>query len=293
MLDLSDPTNSFAAASVDNTAFTALKGDTPFPNFTDSSQFNFLGNTDEQNKFLGQLPSAPGAGDGAGMLGLYGDTALGKALYANTVNPTGTALGGTISTLAAAQGPYTPENGATYPGGSFGNRLQECAMLFKRTDVRILGVDIGGFDNHSNQGAIYGTHGNLLQAIAEGFQALSLDLQSQWDDLVVCTMTEFGRTSKENGSNGTDHAEASTMFVAGGGVNGGVYNCDNATWADGDMFSHRGRYVARKTDFRAVFGEIFVKHFGTDPLRLDVVMPGYDADAGLYPTDFADLGILT
>ena len=166
-------------------------------------------------------------------------------------------------------------------------------MLFKRTDVRILGVDIGGFDNHSNQGQIYGTHGNLLQNVAEGFQALSLDLQDQWDDLVVCTMTEFGRTSKENGSLGTDHAEASAMFVAGGGVNGGVYNCDSATWAPGDMFSQRGRYVERKTDFRAVFGEIFTKHFGTAANRMEAVMPGFDQDKFDFPEDFAELGILT
>lgn len=292
MLDLSDPANSFAAATIDGSAFTALKGETPFPNFTSSSQFNFLGNSAQQSKFLGQLPSSAGASDGKGMLGLYGDSPLANAFYANSVNATGQALGGTISTLAAAQGAYTPANGAVYPGGGFGNRLQECAMLFKRTNVRILGTDIGGFDNHSNQGGATGSHGNLLENVAEGLQALSLDLQDQWNDLVVVTMTEFGRTSAENGSMGTDHAEASVVFAAGGGVNGGVYNCDATTWADGDMFSRRGRYLARKTDFRAVFGEVFRKHFGTAPERLDAVMPGYDRDKLDFPTDFAELGIL-
>jgi uncharacterized protein (DUF1501 family) len=165
-------------------------------------------------------------------------------------------------------------------------------MLFKRTNVRILGVDIGSFDTHSNQGAIYGSQGNLLQTIAEGFEALSLDLQSQWDDLVICTMTEFGRTSKENGSFGTDHAESSAMFVAGGGVNGGTYNCDAGTWADQDMFSKSGRYVARKTDFRTVLGEIFMGHYGSAKAQLDTVMPGYDADETANPGDFTQLGIM-
>lgn len=292
MLDLSDPANSFAAATVDGSAFTALKGETPFPNFTSSSQFNFLGNANEQAKFLGQMPSAEGAGNGKGMLGLYGDSPLADAFYANSVNATGKALGGTISTLAAAQGTYTPENGAVYPGGSFGDRLEECAMLFKRTNVRILGTDMGGYDTHSNQGAATGSQGNLLQSVAQGIQALSLDLQSQWDDVVVVTMTEFGRTSAENGSRGTDHAEASVVFAAGGGINGGVYNCDASTWADGDMFSKRGRYVERKTDFRAIYGEIFRKHFGTGADRLDTVMPGYDQDALDYASDFAELGIM-
>ena len=121
---------------------------------------------------------------------------------------------------------------------------------------------------------------------------MSLDLQDQWNDLVIVTMTEFGRTSKENGSRGTDHAEASAIFVAGGGVNGGVYNCDSTTWADGDMLSRSRRYVARKTDFRSVFGEIFTGHFGTPANRLDAVMPGYDQAKLAIPSDFAPLGII-
>ncbi len=226
------------------------------------------------------------------LLGLYGDSPLANAFYAETVNATGRALGGTLTTLAGAQGPYTPENGAVYPNTRFGDRLRECAMLFKRTEVRILGTEIGGFDNHSNQGAIYGTHVDRLQEVAQGFQALSLDLQNWWDDMVVVTMTEFGRTSAENGSFGTDHAEASVVFAAGGGVKGGVYNCDANTWADGDMFSQRERYLQRKTDFRSIFGEIFTKHFGTDPGRLETVMPGIEQDKLDFPSDLAELGFL-
>lgn len=293
MLDLNNPANSFAAATINGSAFTALKGAVPLPNFTASSQFNFLGNTNEQAKFLGRLPTSKGAGNGKGMLGLYGDSPLADAFYASSVNATGVSLAGTISTLAAAQGPYTPENGAAYPAGGFGNLLRECAMLFKRTDVRILGTEIGGFDTHTNQGAVNGSHGDLLQEIAEGIQALSLDLQAQWNDVVIVTMTEFGRTSAENGSFGTDHAEASVVFAAGGGINGGVYNCDATKWADGDMFSKSGRYLARNTDFRAIYGEIFRKHFGTAANRLEVVMPGYNQDALDFPDDFAELGIMS
>ncbi|MDA7644057.1 MAG: DUF1501 domain-containing protein [Verrucomicrobiales bacterium] len=66
-------------------------------------------------------------------------------------------------------------------------------------------------------------------------------MQSQWQDLVIVMMTEFGRTSKENGSGCTAHAEASAMFVVDGVVKGEVYNCDSNTWEDGDLFSKRGR----------------------------------------------------
>ena len=82
------------------------------------------------------------------------------------------------------------------------------------------------------------------------------------------------------------------VFATGGGVNGGVYNCDATSWADGDMFSKRGRYVERKTDFRTIFGEIFTKHFGTAANRLENVMPGYDQDKLDFPNDFAELGIM-
>jgi uncharacterized protein (DUF1501 family) len=134
------------------------------------------------------------------------------------VHRTGEALGGTINTLQGAVqlGTYTPENGAVYPGGSLGSKLQESAMLFKRTPVRILGLTLGGWDTHTSQGQIDGKHGGLLEDLAQGFQALYRDLEAQWDQLLVVTMTEFGRTSEENGSRGTDHAESGVMFAAGG-----------------------------------------------------------------------------
>jgi uncharacterized protein (DUF1501 family) len=210
------------------------------------------------------------------------------------VHQTGQLLGTTMSILqsAVAQGNYTPENGAVYPDGSFGQKLREAAMLFKRTPVKIVGLTLGGWDTHTSQGQLNGDHPNLLRQLAQGFQALYRDLESQWDKLLIVTMTEFGRTSEENGSRGTDHAESSVMFVAGGGVKGGVYNCDARTWADGDLFSKNGRYVAKRTDFRAVFGEIFTRHFGDPPQLLDEIMPGYSTAAANDPAGFRLLNFL-
>lgn len=290
--DLDDPNNAFSAASLSGSKLRGLEGDTPFPNFTRVSNFNFYGTTAEREKFLGSLPGQSGGTDGRGMLGLYGGPEVGGRTLSGLVHATGQALGGTLESLKAAQGAYAPENGAVYPGGSFGDRLREAAMLFKRTSVRILGVNIDGHDTHTNQGAVAGSHANRLEDLAEGFRALYLDLQGQWEDLVVVTMTEFGRTSEENGSSGTDHAEASVMFVAGGGVNGGVYNCDAATWETGAMFSRRGRYLDRRTDFRAVFGEIFMRHFGDSRGQLDTVIPGYSAAEADYPDQMAQLGFM-
>jgi len=307
MLDLADPSVSFPGAGLSGSQMVTLTGENPLPNFSDSADFNFLGSTDMKAKFLGQLPSSQGSGDGKGILGLYGDSPLGTALYADLVKGTGQALGGTISTLANANStPYVPNNPDLYPGGSFGSRLREASMLFKRTDACVLGINIGGWDTHSNQGGAVGGHGNNLNNFADAFAALKDDLGAEpngdggtlWDDTIVVSMTEFGRTSKQNGSNGTDHAESSAMFVAGGAVNGGVYNCDETTWetgasqSDSAMFQVNNRYLSRRTDFRAVFGEIFTKHFGDTPEQLERVIPGYNQAVVDYPSQMTELGIL-
>src|SRR6185436_1479964 len=106
----------------------------------------------------------------------------------------------------------------------------------------------------------------LLSWLAYGLKSLQIVLSGAandprgypaiWNDTVVTTLSEFGRTSKENGSIGTDHAAASCLFVAGGSVNGGVYNCDAATWPHGVMFGTSARYLSLRTDYRAIFWEI-------------------------------------
>lgn len=291
--DLRTVENAFIAASISGSQLSGLRGEHPFPNFREADDFAFLGNDEQKGKFLGDLPRD--GKNGKGVRGLYSSTSsLANSRYANLVKQTGQAMTNTLGTLKSAvdQGPYVPANGAVYPDSNLGEKLMEAAMLMKRTPVRVVGVNKGGFDTHGGQGGVNGKHGNLLGDIAQGFQALYLDLQDQWEDIIVVTMTEFGRTSKENGGGGTDHAEASTMFVGGGGVNGGVYNCDSTTWLDGDMFSKRGRYLARLTDFRAIFGEIFTKHFGNEPALLDSIMPGYSEAADDIPGDFRQLGIL-
>ncbi len=292
--DLRAVENAFIAASISGSQLDSLKGDQPFPNFRRASDFTFLGNNDQSAKFLGENPSAKSP-KGKGISGLYaGRPSLPRSQYADLVHQTGQAMTRTIGTLQSAvdMGPYEPANGAVYPNGSLGDKLQEAAMLMKRTSVKVIGVNHGGFDTHGNQGQLNGTHANRIGDLAEGFQALHLDLQDQWQDLLVITMSEFGRTSRENGGGGTDHAEAGAMFVAGGGVHGGVYNCDNATWKDGDMFSKRGRYLARNTDFRGVFAEIFTNHFGDDPGLLETIMPGYTSAKAENPSEFAPLGFL-
>ena len=287
--------NNLVAAAMSNSQMVALKGQLPVPTIGNVETFSFSGDPAGSIKFIGQSPTMPQGTDGSGLLGAYGGPHdfPGKP-YRDLVYGTGLALTNSMNIVqeAVAQGPYVPSEGASYPGGSFGDRLEQIAMLLKRTNARVLGVNIGGWDNHTNQGKIYGRQGDLLAQVAQGFQALYRDLQDQWDKLLIVTMTEFGRTSQENGSKGTDHGHACVMFVAGGRVQGGVYNCDASTWLEGDLFSASGRYVERRTDYRAIFGEIFMRHFGDNEEVLEQVIPGYTQATQNNPGDFEFLNFL-
>ena len=102
-------------------------------------------------------------------------------------------------------------------------------------------------------------------------------------------LSEFGRTSRENGNGGTDHAAASCLFLQGGTVNGGVYNCDAATWPAGVMFGIDGRYLLQRTDFRAIFWELIRDHMGANPATADTLFPDYTS-SGLASQE---LGLIT
>lgn len=285
--------NSVAGVAISSSQLVALKGRHPLPAMTSAESFSFSGSAAKVRKFLGQLPTVPRGPDGKGLLGAYGGPRDSEAKpYRDLVYGTGLVLSDAVSTVqeALSQGTYSPSNGAVYPADRLGEKLRDIAMLLKRTPVRVLGTNVGGWDTHANQGGRTGQHARLLASLAQGFQALYRDLQDQWEDLIIVTMTEFGRTSVENGSLGTDHAYACVVLVAGGGVKGGVYNCDSATWKPGDLFSQSGRYVKHRTDYRAVFAEIFAKHFGDDAATLDYVIPGYLGLASR--ADFAPLGFL-
>ncbi len=289
--DLNAADTGLVAAGLSTAQLLALKGEKLIPNFSSARDFNFPSG----EKFLGKAPQRPDGMDARGISGLFGlPPHKENRPYNSLVFDAGRSLADTINVIQEAVGEndYVPQNGAVYPDNRFGRKLMEAALLLKRTDMQVIGLQIGGWDTHQSQGQTGGSHGRLLGDVAQGFQALSRDLRSLWDDLVVVTMTEFGRTSKENGSRGTDHAESSVMFVAGGGVQGGVYNCDESTWEENAMFSERDRYLSARTDFRSVFAEIFEGHFGDDRRQMDQFMPGYSIAKLDRPERFQSLGFI-
>jgi uncharacterized protein (DUF1501 family) len=167
---------------------------------------------------------------------------------------------------------YKPENGAQYPRSVYGNSLLQIAQLIKAgVGLEIAFTDVGGWDTHVNQGGARGQLAFRLSDFAAGISALVTDLGKRMDDVLILTMSEFGRTARENGSRGTDHGHANAMFVIGNGVRGGrVYGEWPGLKSDK---LYEGRDLALTTDFRDIFGEIAARHLGHSSLQ--TVFPGY------------------
>jgi uncharacterized protein (DUF1501 family) len=170
---------------------------------------------------------------------------------------------------------YRASAGVQYPQGEFGRSLSQVAQLIKSgVGVEIAFVDIGGWDTHQAQGGTEGQLARRFNELAVGIRALYDDLGDRMDDVVIMTMSEFGRTVAENGSGGTDHGHATCMFVAGGAINGGKILGEWPGLASEQLYE--GRDLAVTTDFRDVFAEVAQKHLGAK--HLDQVFPGYSVD---------------
>jgi uncharacterized protein (DUF1501 family) len=180
---------------------------------------------------------------------------------------------------AANLAQYQPQNGAQYPRSQFGQRLRQIAQLIKAdVGLEIAFADVGGWDTHVNQGGATGQLANRLTDFAQAINALVADMGDRMADVVILTMSEFGRTARQNGSAGTDHGHAGCLFVIGGSVKGGKVH---GKWPGLEPEQlNEGRDLALTTDFRSVFGEVVRKHLGA--ASLERVFPGFTpAEIGL------------
>jgi uncharacterized protein (DUF1501 family) len=174
---------------------------------------------------------------------------------------------------------YQPAAGIVYPNTPFGNSLKQIAQLMKANlGVEAAFSDIGGWDTHQNQGAATGQLAGRLTEFANGIAAFWKDMGPEAENITLVTMSEFGRTARQNGTGGTDHGHANVMFVLGGTVKGGkVYG----KWPGLDNSQlNEGRDLTVTTDFRRVLGEAAFKTLGAR--NLDVVFP----NAQVKPAEF-------
>lgn len=201
-----------------------------------------------------------------------------EAMYANSVDSvlhgTGNETFEAVKMLKSADpSKYTPAPGANYPKSRFGESLKQLAQLIKANlGVQVAFADIGGWDHHVNEGNTQGQIANVLGEFSQSLSAFCIDLGNLMEDTAVVTMSEFGRTARENGNRGTDHGHANVIFVMGGPVKGGkVYG----RWPGLDESQlYEGRDLALTTDFRQVLGELVALHLGNK--SLDQVFPGFE-----------------
>jgi uncharacterized protein (DUF1501 family) len=195
-----------------------------------------------------------------------------ESMYAATADATLMASG--KETFAAVKmidsinrAPYTPANGAQY-AGEFGRGLQQIARLIKADiGVEAAFADIGGWDHHSNEVPQLAP---LLQQFGNSLAAFAQDMGDRMADIALVTMSEFGRTAKEDGNGGTDHGHGNVMMVLGGQIHGGKMYGRWPGLEPEQLYEKRD--LAVTTDYRDVLGELVRRHLGQ---KTDQVFPGY------------------
>jgi uncharacterized protein (DUF1501 family) len=203
-----------------------------------------------------------------------------EAMYSDSgdkiFHPTGEATFEAVKMLRAADpAQYKPVAGIEYPNNEFGNNMKQIAQLLKSNlGVEAAFTDVGGWDTHQNQGSVDGQLSNRLREFSDAISAFWRDMGDAGENVTVVTMSEFGRTARQNGTGGTDHGHANAMFVLGGRVRGGkVYG----RWPGlADHQLNEGRDLAVTTDFRAVLGEVVSKSIGAN--NYEMVFPGAKID---------------
>src|SRR5579863_2192572 len=203
-----------------------------------------------------------------------------ESMYAGTLdkvlNGTGRETFDAVKLMQSIQKQtYTPANGVHYPNGRLGQSMQQIARLIKAdVGLEVAFTDVGGWDTHVNEvgqtpGA--GQLANLLGNFGQALAALCQDLGERMEDVAVVTMSEFGRTARENGNRGTDHGHANVMFAFGGAIRGGKVYGEWPGLAPEQLYENRD--LALTTDFRDVLGELVAKHLGNR--QLAGVFPEY------------------
>ena len=219
----------------------------------------------------GQKPS-PAASAFEAMYGSSGDQIL---------HATGEETFDAVKMLRAAN-PAQYKPAADYPNTEFGNNMKQIAQLLKANlGVEAAFTDVNGWDTHQNQGNVNGQLANRLSDFSNSIAAFWRDMGDQAANVTVVTMSEFGRTAKENGTGGTDHGHANVMFVLGPDVKGGkVYG----KWPGLEKEQlNEGRDLALTTDYRNVLGEMVTHTLGAN--NLEAVFP----NARIAPNSFLRL----
>jgi uncharacterized protein (DUF1501 family) len=158
--------------------------------------------------------------------------------------------------------------------------LSQIARLIKAdVGLEIAFAETGGWDHHAGEGGVQGQIANRLRELGPALASFERELGPRMQDVVLVTLTEFGRTVAENGNRGTDHGHGSVSFVLGGNVRGGAVRGRWPGLGRGDLYE--GRDLAVTTDFRDLLAEILVRHRGARDLS--AVFPGHETSPARFP----------
>ena len=163
------------------------------------------------------------------------------------------------------------DGGAPTPNGFTGQAQKLGRLIARDSTIKVAFFALGGWDTHVNQGSVNGQLPNRLKALGEIFSSLVQALEESYSDTVILVMSEFGRTVKENGNEGTDHGHGNVMWVMGGNVQGGkIYG----QWPglSGNAL-YEGRDLAVATDYREIIATVLEGQFGLTTTQLSRVLP--------------------
>jgi uncharacterized protein (DUF1501 family) len=252
--DHAERSSPFRAVALTQSLPRSLQGVAPALAIGQIGQFGIRAGRDGDMMATGFESQYANAADA--VLGTTGKEAFDAVKMLQTANPQG----------------YSPSNGAEYPRSGYGEALRQIAQLIKADlGLEVAFAETGGWDDHRNEGASNGALAVRLDDFSRGLAAFAQDLGDRMADVVVVTMSEFGRTVRENGSGGTDHGHGNAMMILGGGVKGGrVYG----KWPGLERDKlYEGRDLAITTDFRDVFAEAVTRHLGAKDISK--IFPGY------------------
>ena len=190
----------------------------------------------------------------------------------------GTGLAGAVNQGLAARDEVLREMAAEMEAASrnaitargFELEARRIAKLMKGRH-RLGFVDVGGWDTHVGQGGATGLLASRLEELGRGLAAYAQEMGSRWRDTTVVVVSEFGRTFRQNGNNGTDHGHGSVYWVLGGGVRGGQVVGEQVAVTPNTLFQNRDYPVLNEV--RSVLGGLLQRQFGLSASQTAAVFP--------------------
>jgi uncharacterized protein (DUF1501 family) len=173
------------------------------------------------------------------------------------------ARAGGIERQGSAPGPVIQVGGIVQVRAYFAEAAGAAAKFLASADgPRVGALALDGWDTHINEGAVRGRLAALLGALDGAIAAIETNMGDAWSETVVALITEFGRTARVNGNDGTDHGTATVALLAGGALKGGRVIADWPGLKPSDLYEARD--LKPTTDLRAVLKGLLRDHLRVD-----------------------------